>query len=214
MRRSSLGLFVLLLLLACVVPQVHAQSGSRGSSSRGGGGRMAPRGASGVPSRVGGSRSKTIQSGARPTGMMNSANAARMSGGARSGGSGSRPSTGLSSRGSFSPSYGGGGVSRGGGARPATTGLSRPSRSRSRSRPTGTANVVGSVPNASTNGYGSLPAGYRVWTDASGRYSISGQLAAQRDGTVWIRRTDGKYSKLSLRQLSQKDQQFLNGSSG
>lgn len=199
MRRLLLRTIVGLLFFAAASFQVQAQSGSRGSGSR-----MGPRPSYGTPSRVGGSRSKAIRSNALPTGMMNSANAARMNGGMRSTGSGSRPTTGYSSRNSLSPSAGG--------AQPVTTGLPRPARSKPRASSSGA--VQSNTMAGTAAPPASIPDGYRLWTDASGRYSMHGQLAAQRDGVVWLRRLDGKLAKLRATQLSTQDQTFLSGTSG
>ena len=212
MRNAILTLSVALFSLAIVSSEVLAQSGSRGGASAGSAARApsVPRraasagsstrpsgsGSRGLPSavvsRVGGARSKTIPSGGRPTGISNSANALlRSSQSGASSGSGSR---GPAAR---APSTVGAG-SYSGTSSLSNSGLSRPSR-RSKSRST-------STKLAST---GPLPEGFRVWTDSTGRYKIQGKLAAQQDGTVWLRRTDGKLSKLSANQLSTSDQSFL-----
>ena len=203
--------FLLVLVISAFVSwggsEVLGQSGSRGSGSRG---RAAPGGSYGLPSRVGGARSKAIPTRGRPTGMMNSANAARFSGGRRSAGSGSRATTGLTPRNPISPGLRSGSPSAFGSGTPAprpTTGLSRPSRARSSAA---NSSIRSSSPlDRITTATSTLPKGLRTWTDASGRYTIQGKLAAKRDDVVWIRRLDGKLARLKLDQLSKADQQFL-----
>lgn len=193
--------FLIIICSFILVGEVQAQSGYRGSGSRTGGARTAPGGSAGIVSRVGGARAKTIPMQGRPTGLINSGNAVRM-GSARGSGSGYRPSPIRSSgAGSYAP--------------PATrslTGSGRPPRRSSGGRTTqkksnlgsGTTNPVSS-PSFSSLGLDDQ----RTWTDASGRFSIRGKLAAQQDEWVWIRRTDGRLAKLRLQQLSAADQQFV-----
>ena len=215
--------FVVGVTLLMLGPDLYAQSGSRSRGSGTRGARISP----GMPSRVGGARSKVMPTRGRPTGILNSANAARMSGsrmsgsrmsgsrmsGFRSSGSSTRgrPTTGYQSGSSLAGSRSYKPPSRSGtlrpklGTRQPSTGLTRTATGRST---TSLANSAGSA------GEQALLPGYRIWTDASGKYAIPGKLAAYRDGTVWIRRTDGKLARLSVTQLSQPDQQFLSKESG
>lgn len=187
MRNALVLGLVVVLVSGIETSSVLGQSGSRGSGSR-----VAPRAGGGYPSRVGGARSKAIVGGGRPTGLINSANAARASGGAR-------PTTGLPSRSSFAPSprsYSGGSGTTG-----LSSGLPRPSRksgASSRIMPSGPRVVI--------------PEGFRTWTDSTGKYSIAGKLLGSQNGSVWIRRTDGKIAKLQISQLSGPDQAFVTDS--
>lgn len=203
--RNANFYFVLVVgsLVSIFACETLAQSGSRSSSGRSNVRRSAP---GGLPSRMGGARSKAVPTRARPTGMANSANAARMSGTRRPAGIGARPSTGLTPQRSAAPATRGLTSSPSYGALPPTTGLARPGRGAS--RPTGrstptqpaAAKAVATVSDSK---------GYRRWTDVTGRYSIKGMLAAERNGVVWIRRLDGKLARLGVEQLSKQDREFL-----
>ena len=48
-----------------------------------------------------------------------------------------------------------------------------------------------------------------LWRDKSGKYSIRGDLAAYKDGIVWIKRDEGWVSKIPLKQLSSADQDYV-----
>jgi hypothetical protein len=49
----------------------------------------------------------------------------------------------------------------------------------------------------------------RVWTDASGRYSIEAELVAFNDTTVVLQRADHQLGQVAIEQLSQADREYL-----
>lgn len=192
-------------LVVFMADQSFAQSGSRGSGSRGGGARPAPRssfgggGPQGRPSRTGGARPSAVPQRAAPSGILGTVGN-RPSGPAPGGpgpraGAGSRiPSTGIRSG---SPSYGSGSYSS------PTTGVSAPKKRRRRTPRKTSASNVNSQATATPANTG------RIWTDSTGTHSIRGEMAAYQNGIVWIRRTDGLISKLSVNQLSAMDRSHL-----
>ena len=203
--------FGVLFVTLCAVfaSDALAQSGMRGSSSRGGGARRMP---SGIPSRIGGARSKTIPMQGGQSGIMNSARSAYSGGGGRSAGSGYRPSSGgLSRSGSMSKS------------RPSAsrslTGTGRPPRTSSIGTTSTAANTESALSSTGGRTQPTTTAGgssfnfpspsSRTWTDSSGKYSVQGTLAAHRGEWVWLRRSDGLIAKLRLQQLSAADQAFV-----
>lgn len=49
----------------------------------------------------------------------------------------------------------------------------------------------------------------RVWTDTSGKYTVTGTLVREKDGQVHIRLTDGRLVAIDTPQLSKNDSQFI-----
>ncbi|MFU7559167.1 SHD1 domain-containing protein [Roseiconus sp. JC912] len=51
----------------------------------------------------------------------------------------------------------------------------------------------------------------RTWADSSGRFKLPATLIEVKDGTVFLKRTDGQTVKVPLDRLSPSDQQYLRG---
>ena len=49
----------------------------------------------------------------------------------------------------------------------------------------------------------------RTWTDASGKFKVRASLAGVEDGTVRLRKSDGKTISVPLEKLSEADQQWV-----
>jgi len=52
---------------------------------------------------------------------------------------------------------------------------------------------------------------FRTWTDASGKFQTEAQLIEIRDGTVHLKKTNGKVVDIPLERLSAEDRRFLAG---
>ena len=204
----SFFLVITFALLCFGSTDLFAQSGSRssGSSSRG---RSSGSGArqtlpQGRPSRTGAARSSRPAPQAMPSGILNSARHATSSRRPTTGGSSSRPSLPYrpspSARGGSSPS-----LSAGSSTKRRTPRSPKSYASTKTSTSTGGSSTKSNSSQSTTttlvsgsDSFASLKDGSRVWTDASGRFTINGKMAAYQNGTVWIRRDDGLISKLSL----------------
>lgn len=185
--------------------ELLAQSSSRGSGSRPSARRSINPMSQGRPSRLGGARPTAVPTRSAPTGMLNSVRSSPVS----SRGAGRLPSARIGSSSRLPRSAPSSARSLGSrGPLPLTTGVTAPSKRRAPRSP------KSSTPR-STSALTSLPidsdtaTGLRSWTDASGRYSIRGTIAAHQDGMVWLRREDGRINKLAVSQLSQTDQNLL-----
>lgn len=185
MRYLAHFLLLPIIFLVFSTDSVSAQSGTRGSASRTGT-RPPMRGSQGRPPRIGPVRSTVARPAAAPTGILNSVRHAPRSTGRGVGIR--RPSLPTSAH-SSSLSYG----------RPIAA--PRASGVRRSSGRTTTSSA-----RQAESGKRSEAVGARTWRDASGKHSIQGELAAYRNGIVWIRRTDGLISKLAVSQLSRPDQ--------
>lgn len=215
----SFFLVVTVAFLCFGSTDLFAQSGSRGSGSRGrSGGSMRSSMPQSRPSRTGRAPSARRAPQAMPSGILNSARHATSS---------RVPTTGITSSRSSLPYRPSPSVR--GGASPSLTGLSTKRRtprtpksyaasktstatggSSTRSTPSQQQSTTTTLVGGSDS-FANLKDGSRTWTDASGRFKINGKLAAYQNGTVWIRRDDGLVSKLSVSQLSPADQRLVVG---
>lgn len=48
----------------------------------------------------------------------------------------------------------------------------------------------------------------RTWTENDGKHKVEAELVAVQDGTVTLRKADGKEVKVALKRLSEADQEF------
>lgn len=206
----SIITFVAIVAVSWFSSDATGQSSSRGSSSRGGGARLAPRSAPGFQGRsavAGRARPRAAPPQQQATGLLNSA--PRPS---RSSGSGSRSSYSAASR---STSFSGGTGNYGPSSSRSATGSTHsrvrhaPLSTRAGNRPTRRAMAGQEQSAASTLPTHTAFRDIRTWTDRTGIHKTQGKLLIVRQETVWLRKDDGGLAKFPLSALSEADQQYI-----
>jgi hypothetical protein len=218
--RSGFTLLPVLLISIFTIAlpsDVAAQSGYRGSSSRGAT-RSAPRVPISRPSYTSSSSRIGSTGQARAAGMLG--NVPRSAGAATRGSSRSspyRPTTGLRSSVPTTTNPGSTYSLRSLDGR-STTGLTATPRRQQGSRATTsgapTRPVLGNTGlSPSTNSAIAASRPLRTWTDSTGLHSTQARYLHYEDGVVWLRKADNGLAKIPFARLSPADQAFLRAGS-